>query len=270
MVNQKQNNGSFPYQFQKQKLSLKRSTFLNEEEESDMQNVDEFNEQEEYSSARCVKIGRLAANRRILKALPITKESFMNWNNKQSMLKSFATSHEVSFVSNKPTERIETNTINAENVNPSQILRYEQQVFNMEVMNEPKRKMPRDYVINELEESSNGFSSAFKEESSWVFEEYDAAHSFHREASRASNKSKPSKLQQMRQEKLHNCNKVHDYKFINTQKPKDSIIISRNNGDDALVMRETMDYIENFSGEEYLSTPEKSKSILVSILFSLF
>jgi hypothetical protein len=63
---------------------------------------------------------------------------------------------------------------------------------------------------------------------------------------------------------------VHDYKFINTQKPKDSIIISRNNGDDALVMRETMDYIENFSGEEYLSTPEKSKSILVSILFSLF
>jgi hypothetical protein len=188
------------------KLSNKRSTFLNDEEDGDMQNVDEFYGQEH--STRYVKIGRMAANRRVLKALPITKESFLNWNNKQSMLKSFATSQEASFVSNRPTERIASNRVTNEFVNPSAVLKYEQQFVKMDTLNLShgnNRKKPIDYVIKEVEESHSNFSSAFIEESSYVFEEH-AAQSFNRDASRASNRnsSRPSNLQQMRQEKLHN------------------------------------------------------------------
>jgi hypothetical protein len=188
------------------KLSNKRSTFLNDEEDGDMQNVDEFYGQEDVN--RYVKIGRLAANRRVLKALPITKESFLNWNNKQSMLKSFATSQEASFVSNRPTERKESNRASNELSNQSAVLKYEQQFVKMDTLNLShgnNYKKPIDYVIKEVEESHSNFSSVFIEESSNVFEEH-AAQSFNREVSRASNRHslKPSNLQHMRQERLHN------------------------------------------------------------------
>jgi hypothetical protein len=253
------------------KLSNKRSTFLNDEEDGDMQNVDEFYGQEHIT--RYVKIGRLAANRRVLKALPITKESFLNWNNKQSMLKSFATSQEASFVSNRPTEIKESNRVSHELGNPGAVLKYEQQFVKMNALNLShgnNRKKPIDYVIKEVEESHSNFSSAFIEESSCVFEEH-AAQSFNREASKASNRhsSKPSNLQNMRQERLHNWNKVHDYQFLKAHKqPKDSVVVSRNKGDDALVMKESMDFIENFSEEEFLSTPEESKSLMVTFEYS--
>jgi hypothetical protein len=43
----------------------------------------------------------------------------------------------------------------------------------------------------------------------------------------------------------------------------DSVLVSRNKGDEALVMKESMDFIENFNGEEFISTSEESKSVMV-------
>jgi hypothetical protein len=57
---------------------------------------------------------------------------------------------------------------------------------------------------------------------------------------------------------------VHDYQFLKAHKqPMDSVLVSRNKGDEALVMKESMDFIENFNGEEFISTSEESKSVMV-------
>lgn len=79
------------------KLSNQKSTFLDENEEADMMNVNEFSDTEDPNPHH-VNVGEIAKNKRVLKHLPITKESFLNWQ-KHSMLKSFATSQEVSFIS---------------------------------------------------------------------------------------------------------------------------------------------------------------------------
>jgi hypothetical protein len=61
---------------------------------------------------------------------------------------------------------------------------------------------------------------------------------------------------------------VHDYQFLTAHKqPIDSVLVSRNKGDEALVMKESMDFIENFNEEEFLSTPEESKSVMVIFNF---
>ena len=79
------------------KFSNAKSTFLDENEEADMLNVNEFNDTE-GASVMGAPLAKTIANNRIMKHLPITKESFLNWQ-KHSMLKSFATSQEASFVS---------------------------------------------------------------------------------------------------------------------------------------------------------------------------
>lgn len=239
------------------KFSNTRSTFLNEEEEADMLNVNEFSENELPAALVRVYSGNIINHQRVLKTLPITKESFLNWN-KQSMLKSFATSQSASFISHRPTERIEYNMQFNEKVNPAEILRYEQQIVKREVFNAGKTgssKKPQQYY-----ESPEQVSTVFMDESSAFFEEYAPKSSF-KEFSPPSSKKD---IKYIRSEKLHNCNKVQDYDFIKAHKAKDSIIISRNYGDTGLVLKETMDLIENSENENYESSPEESKSIPVS------
>ena len=77
------------------KLSSPKSTFLDEREEADLQNVNEFSEYEEYHTAH-INVDKLITHKDF-KLLPVTKESFIVWQ-KQSMLKSFATSHEESYI----------------------------------------------------------------------------------------------------------------------------------------------------------------------------
>lgn len=167
------------------KFSNAKSTFLNEEEEEDMQNVNEFSDAEEYIVNRQVNKGNILNHERVLKTLPITKESFMNWQ-KHSMLKSFATSQEASFVSNRPTERIDSTRVNIENINPREVLNYEQQCVKMEILNEPKKQNLREYSNKKYYESPEQVSTVFMDESSAFFEEY-AAMSSEREASATSN-----------------------------------------------------------------------------------
>jgi hypothetical protein len=206
-----------------------------------MLNVNEFSEAEETPSNRCVKIGKLTNNRRVLKALPITKESFMNWH-KQSVLKSFATSQEASFVSNKPTERIDSSRINKSSTNPSAMIQYEQKQEKMEVLN--KTRNLHNYN-GKSEESPGQLSTVFIDESSLFFEEF-AHHSHNRDPSKASNRQESGNknMQAQRREKLHNCTKVLDYQFLKAHTAKDSVVVSRNEGDTDLVLKETIDYIE--------------------------
>lgn len=87
-------------------ISSSRNTFLNEQEEADLMNVNEFGDNDDWCGIKTVHVGPSISNGRVLKKLPITKESFVIWH-KQSMLKSFATSHDASFISNRLTEKIE-------------------------------------------------------------------------------------------------------------------------------------------------------------------
>jgi hypothetical protein len=87
--------------FGKHKYSNKRSTFLDEEEEADMLNVNEFVNPSEMASKIHQNPYILPQNQRVLKSLPITNEFFLHWH-RQSMLKSFATSQSASFISPTP------------------------------------------------------------------------------------------------------------------------------------------------------------------------
>ena len=164
-------------------------------------NVNEFKDYEDYYDNRQVKVGKWPSNNRVLKALPITKESFLHWK-KQSVLKSFATSQEASFVSHRPTERQDTSRIMNENINPSKILQREQKIVDMEILNKDKNYTKYNTAI---EESPECFSSPFVDESSGYFEEYQHQVT-NRETSKASSRyeidQKASKNN--RQEKLHN------------------------------------------------------------------
>ena len=158
--------------FGKAKYSNTRSTFLNEEEEEDMLNVNEFTNNEEVPSNKCVKVGMLTHNRRILKALPITKESFLNWQ-RHSVLKSFATSQEASFISNRPTDRMESNRTHNENLFPDELKKRDQEYYKKKIPHSNIKRQRNQSRTNYVhEESPAQASSVFMDESSGFFEEF--------------------------------------------------------------------------------------------------
>ena len=189
------------------------------------------------------------------------------------MLKSFATSQEASFASHMPTERLESSRIMNDNINPSMLLYSEQKAVEIEMINNKHRK-PTNYC--EVKEGSSGqFSTPFVDESSGYFEEYQHRFS-NRDPSQASSRlgNDRKEILNQREMKLHNCNKVHDYQFLKAHEAKDSVTISSNDGDKGLIMKESMDNIENSEEIEiYDSLKEESNDELVSfydnIKFSL-
>jgi hypothetical protein len=178
--------------FGKHKYSNKRSTFLDEEEEADMWNVNEFVNPSEMPSKIHQNPYILPQNQRVLKSLPITKESFLHWH-RQSMLKSFATSQSASFISPTP-----------------QILRQPQ--------------------------AEASPSTVFLEESSGFFEEFPPI-----STSRAASRYELSEAKRrLREERLHNCGRVVEYR----SKGRESVAVSRNRGDEGVEYGETREVIE--------------------------
>lgn len=209
-------------------ISSSRNTFLNEQEEADLMNVNEFGDSEDWCGIKTVHVGPSLSNGRVLKKLPITKESFVVWH-KQSMLKSFATSHDASFVSNKPTERIE-NSLAFESSIGKDPIKLEQNYVELEMVNQSWR------VANL---SPGGNSTQFFDEASEYFEEFEP-----NSAVKPTGIENPSKSKnQMRMENLHNWSKVHDYKIKMANLPRESIPISRNKGDINLAKKESIEYL---------------------------
>ena len=122
------------------------------------------------------------------------------------------------------------------------MIQYEQKQEKMEVLN--KTRNLHNYN-GKSEESPGQLSTVFIDESSLFFEEF-AHHSYNRDPSKASNRQESGNknMQAQRREKLHNCTKVLDYQFLKAHTAKDSVVVSRNEGDTDLVLKETIDYIE--------------------------
>ena len=238
-------------------ISSSRNTFLNEQEEADLMNVNEFEDNDDMWGIKTIHIGPLISNGRVLKKLPITKESFINWH-KQSLLKSFATSHEASFVSNKQTERIENSWI----IDPlREPIKLEQNYVEIERINQNSK---------EINCSPGGNSTQFIDEASAYFEEFEPSSVIkEKENSWGIGNPTPTKSKyQMRMDNLHNCNKVHDYKIKVSNISKESVPISRNKGDINFINKDSADFIEQeIIGEDYESSRDYPNVIQVHSLF---
>ena len=62
------------------KFSQNKSTFINEQEEADLMNINEFSENEKSIKSKFAHIDSLNKEERVFKMLPISKESFLNWH----------------------------------------------------------------------------------------------------------------------------------------------------------------------------------------------